>query len=395
MPAVEECCFQDRAIAMASLTYRCKLPIGRLVSRPTSHLDPRGQRVEEPEYISLEKPNVDLAFTGERYTTSATGEIRHEHYHRYLFALQFCRGKSVLDIACGEGYGSALIGRVAAQVTGVDIASDAVRHAAESYGTDNVSFALGECADIPVADGSVDVVVSFETLEHVAEQSKFLREIKRVLRPEGILVLSTPNTDVYKEILTEPNPFHVKELDQTEFRSILGENFANFRLFGQRSVVGSAIAPQVKQLGKADAQQTFIVKDKGNISAAPGIGAPMYFIAVASDAQLPEILHGLLDDRPFLMELYALLQERAINVLRAEHEARASEALRSSAVRALEEERAVWKAKLDHANVELAEARVASDSLKTELEQANVELAEARAATELAEDRVGASQSGG
>jgi 2-polyprenyl-3-methyl-5-hydroxy-6-metoxy-1,4-benzoquinol methylase/GT2 family glycosyltransferase len=339
--------------------------------------------------ISIKKPSVDLAFTGERYTTAATDEIRHERYHRYLFALQFCRGKVVLDIACGEGYGSALIGRVASSVTGVDIAGDAVRHAASNYGTDSVSFAVGECADIPVADASVDVVVSFETLEHVADQHRFFREIKRVLRPEGMLVISTPNTDVYKEILTEPNPFHVKELNEAEFCSILGENFLNFRLFGQRSVVGSAIVPQIKQLGGGDSQQSFVVKDGGNISAVPGIGAPMYLVAVASDAPLPGMLHGLLDDRPFLMGLYAMLQERAINVLQAEHQSRASEALRSNAVRELEdhvrieqalrEETAVWKTKLDQAKAELAEACDSIESLKTELKQANAAADWARA----------------
>lgn len=352
--------------------------------------------MEEPENISIKEASVDLAFTGERYTTAATGEIRHEHYHRYLFALQFCRGKSVLDIACGEGYGSALIGRVASKVTGVDIAGDAVRHATSNYGSDSVSFAVGECADIPVADASVDVVVSFETLEHIADQNKFLREIKRVLRKEGILVISTPNTDVYREILTEPNPFHARELDEAEFSSILGANFAKFRLFGQRAVVGSALVPHVKQLGKADAQQSFLVKDKGNISVVPGIGAPMYFVAVASDGPLPRILHGLLDDRPFLMGLYALLQERAIHVLQAEHQSRASEALRRDAVReledtahkmqdhiraarALQEETAVWKAKLDHAKAELAEARAEADLLKAQLGQANVAVDRSRA----------------
>jgi SAM-dependent methyltransferase len=362
-----------------SISKRCDVP-------PKSR---SGVNVEVSGNISIKKPSVDLAFTGERYTTAASGEIRHEHYHRYLFALQFCRGKVVLDIACGEGYGSALIGGVASQVTGVDIAGDAVRHAAASYRTDNVSFAVGECADIPLADASVDVVVSFETLEHVADQNKFLREIKRVLRPEGVLVISTPNTDVYKEILTEANPFHVKELNEAEFRSILGENFTDFRLFGQRSVVGSAIVPQITRLGEADAQQSFTAKDRGNISVVPGIGAPTYFIAVASDATLPRILHGLLDDRPFLMELYALLQERAINVLQAEHQSRISEGLRANAIRELEdhvrngltvqEETTAWKTKLDRAKAEVAplqamlqEARAETNRLKSELERVKV-----------------------
>src|SRR5262249_16303052 len=152
----------------------------------------------------------DLEFTGERFTTLVQGEIRHEHLHRYFFALQFCAGKSVLDVASGEGYGSALLATVASRVIGVDAAHDAIRHATENYFDHNLSFQCGQAAQLPVGTASIEVVVSFETLEHLCEQEQFLCEIKRVLRPGGLLVMSTPDHEFFAT--SPPNPFHLREL---------------------------------------------------------------------------------------------------------------------------------------------------------------------------------------
>ena len=77
---------------------------------------------------------ADITFTGERFVPGCAGEIAYEHWHRYAFARQFVAGKRVLDAACGEGYGSALLASVAASVVGVDIDAPAVAHAAERYG---------------------------------------------------------------------------------------------------------------------------------------------------------------------------------------------------------------------------------------------------------------------
>ncbi len=283
------------------------------------------------EKISLKPSAVALKYTGERFTSEVSGEIKHEHYHRYFFALQFCIGKSVLDIASGEGYGSALLASVASRVIGIDISAEAVAHASANYGCDTITFSVGECAAIPIGDASVDVVVSFETLEHIADQNRFLSEAKRVLRPGGILVISTPNVEVYKDIATTPNPFHLRELTESEFRQSISVHFPQYRLFGQRSVVGSAILPSNPELGDGDGQEIFRANGDTVYSIASGIGQPIYFIAVASDAPLPAIRHGLLDDRPFLMSLYALLQERTVGLLQEEHKVRASEALREVA----------------------------------------------------------------
>src|SRR5437867_9466292 len=105
----------------------------------------------------------DLTFTGERFLPSCTGEIAYEHWHRYAFARQFAVGKRVLDAACGEGYGTALRGAVAASAMGVDIDRTSVAHASVHYGdSERVRFVEGSCAELPLSDGSFDVVVSFE-----------------------------------------------------------------------------------------------------------------------------------------------------------------------------------------------------------------------------------------
>src|SRR5690242_16503908 len=103
-----------------------------------------------------------MEFTGERFVPTETGEIRHEHLHRYAWCSRLVRDKDVLDIACGEGYGSAMLARLARSVTGVDIALDAVQHATERYhDIPGLRFTCGNAAQVPLADQSVDVVVSF------------------------------------------------------------------------------------------------------------------------------------------------------------------------------------------------------------------------------------------
>lgn len=144
------------------------------------------------EIFRHELPEKPLEFTGERWTTAARGQIEIEHLHRYLLARDFARGKDVLDIACGEGYGTALLAQVAHRVIGVDIDRPTVAHAATQYVRANLHYVTGDARGIPLASASVDLVVSFETLEHFAEQEMFLAEVRRVLRPGGLLVISTP-----------------------------------------------------------------------------------------------------------------------------------------------------------------------------------------------------------
>src|SRR4051794_7033411 len=190
----------------------------------------------------FDQPDEPLEFTGERYTPAVGAEIAHEHLHRYLLALRWCSGRRVVDVACGEGYGSSLLGTVAAEVVGVDASAEAVEHAAGAYGSGTGRFHAPDAASMPVEDGWADVVVSFETLEHLEDHEAFLAEIDRVLRPGGLLVLSTPDRSTYlAEEGSEPNPFHLHELDRAELAALLGRHFARCVIGGQRADRGSAI----------------------------------------------------------------------------------------------------------------------------------------------------------
>jgi 2-polyprenyl-3-methyl-5-hydroxy-6-metoxy-1,4-benzoquinol methylase len=166
-----------------------------------------------------------LAETGERLVPEASGaHTLWEHLHRYRYATGFVAGRDVLDIACGEGYGSAALQKAGAKsVIGVDIDAAVCAHAAAKYGID---ARVGDAARIPLDDGAVDVVVSFETIEHVPEPATFLAECRRVLRPGGRLVISTPNKAPYNALgAPAGNPFHCSELDETEFRGHLANGF--------------------------------------------------------------------------------------------------------------------------------------------------------------------------
>jgi len=219
---------------------------------------------------------ANLDWTGERYLPQVSGEIKLEHYHRYLLSKKFSVGKNVLDIACGEGYGSSQLAEVAASVVGVDISKEAVEHARACYPKDNLEFLQGSCSKIPLPDDSVDVVVSFETIEHHNEHEDMMHEIKRVLNQEGVLIISSPDKKEYSDIPQYKNEYHVKELYASEFARLLKNNFNNVMLLGQRIKSGSLIAPYNSSLSS----NFFPFDEELNSSE---IFVPLYLIAIASD----------------------------------------------------------------------------------------------------------------
>ncbi len=191
---------------------------------------------------------VPLPFTGERFVPHspiAKGDMWYEHWHRYHYVLPLVAGKKVLDVACGEGYGSALMSRSAAEVSGADISAAAITHARALYADRaNVQYFEASCTQLPFDHASFDVVVSFETIEHIAEQAEFLDEIKRVLKPDGVLILSCPNKAEYSDKRGFTNEFHVKELYRGELESLLAPRFAKRRWLSQRNAFVSLIAPE-------------------------------------------------------------------------------------------------------------------------------------------------------
>ena len=230
-----------------------------------------------------------LEMTGERFLPEMQGDIALEHIHRYLMARELAIGKDVLDIASGEGYGSNLLAEVAKTVIGVDIAEDAVRHARGKYNKPNLDFKKGSCAEIPLPDKSVDVCVSFETLEHHDQHDVMMLEIKRVLRENGILIISTPDKLHYSIEPNHKNPFHVRELFRQEFEQMMASYFKNVSFYGQRILYGSGIFCE----GRKTKLRSSAIQEPTRIKT--GILRPMYLIAVASDGDLPQIASSFLE----------------------------------------------------------------------------------------------------
>lgn len=177
-----------------------------------------------------------MEITGERFVLNrAFGDIEPEHVHRYKIAARLAKGLDVLDAACGAGYGSYMMSESARSVIGIDISEETVNYSREHFNRDNLQYRVASVDQIPLPDHSIDLVVSFETIEHVAAdvQEKFLREIKRVLRPNGRLIMSSPDKLTYSDLPHYHNEYHVHELYVDEFKELIGRYFARAEYFTQ------------------------------------------------------------------------------------------------------------------------------------------------------------------
>lgn len=164
--------------------------------------------------------------------------IGSEHLGRYRWAAQLAQGRRVLDAGSGTGYGARILIEAGAEsVIGVDLSAEAIATAHASHKLAHVDFVQGDLASLELSDDEVDLVTCFETIEHVKEPEEVLSELARVLRPEGVLCISTPNADVYPK----GNPYHVFEYDQQGFEEALHRHFAHVRLHPQSAYLASAI----------------------------------------------------------------------------------------------------------------------------------------------------------
>jgi SAM-dependent methyltransferase len=231
-------------------------------------------------------PAVSLEWTGERLTTATAGQIEIEHLHRYFLARAMCRGLDVLDVASGEGYGSALLAQVARSVVGVEVSAPAVAHAASAYQASNLRYMEGDARSLPIDDASLDFVVCFETIEHFYEHDRFLAEVRRVLRPGGRLIVSSPDRDVYSQAGSDANPYHVRELSRAEFEKLLRGAFCEVRIFAQRLMLGSLLVTD--EDARPPETLTFEKRGARHFEVSRGLPRAAYCVAVASDRQIDD-----------------------------------------------------------------------------------------------------------
>jgi SAM-dependent methyltransferase len=323
------------------------------------------------------------AFTGERLTSALDGQTQIEHYHRYLFARSLCAGLDVLDVASGEGYGSAQIAQVARSVIGVEYSESTARSAAGNFPAHNLRFLQGDARALPLADGSVDAVVSFETIEHFDGQEAFLSEIRRVLRQDGMAIISTPDRDIYSPSSAPPNEYHVRELSRVEFVGLLYRHFSHVVLLLQRPVIGSALMPE----GATSAEPLVFDRRGGtHFEACAVLPRAPFIVAVAANRPIAPLPVSLFIERSDLDSDKIALAERTgqFDAARAMFEAAQSELRQTHAVltetygaatqatmaaQATERARAAAAASLETATREAEQVRAHATERETALSQ--------------------------
>jgi 2-polyprenyl-3-methyl-5-hydroxy-6-metoxy-1,4-benzoquinol methylase len=259
---------------------------------------------------------------------------------RYHFAVRLARGKRVLDAGCGAGYGSAELAEVAENVTGIDIAPEAVDHARTHYALPNLVFEQASCTALPYGDGVFDLVVAFEVIEHLENWRDFLQEVRRVLAPAGQLIVSTPNRLYYTESrgAQGANPFHVHEFDFDEFNRELKQFFPHVSMFLENHVEGVTFQPH---------ESGYTVEARVD-AAEPVPDESHFFIAVCAH-------------RPQIGNPTFLYVPRVANVLRE----------RERHIAKLEVELGTKDQWLDKARADLAALLLMFREQKEELEQSN------------------------
>lgn len=144
-----------------------------------------------------------------------------DHYERYELAKKYCKGKNVLDAASWSWYWSFILSQVAEKVNWLDISKEAIEYCKKYIKNNNLNFILGDGKKIPFKDNSFDIVISFETIEHIKDYNNFLEEIKKVLKKDWILIMSTPN---FKWEIRK-NKWHVSNFNHEQFISAVSKHF--------------------------------------------------------------------------------------------------------------------------------------------------------------------------
>lgn len=164
-----------------------------------------------------------------------------EHFERYIFASNFVKGKKVLDIACGVGYGCKMFSKSGANyIIGIDILNDNIKHAKDKYSASNIIFIQGNLYDIDYEE-EFDIITSFETIEHIEDDSLALNKFYTALTKDGILIISTPNRKITsptaQSIKDRPlNEYHIREYTLSDFKKLVNNNgFRVKNVFGQRN----------------------------------------------------------------------------------------------------------------------------------------------------------------
>ncbi len=293
------------------------------------------------------KPQA-LEDTGERMIPefSRGSLIYAEHMTRYIAAQPLAKGKVVLDIASGSGYGSKLLAEQARKVYGIDVDAASVAYSQAHFGGKNIEYKVGDGVKIPLDDAEVDLVVSFETIEHIEDYQQFIREVRRVLKPDGLAIISTPNDLEF----AEGNHFHVHEFTYEELVKVLHKQFANVASYYQATWKYVAVGEE--ELFATPEAATNIA----TVNLAP-LKQPqyLYFYLLCSNRQITEKIEPLAATGEHYSERTMI---NNFNITKAELDSRAAKVVElESQVTTSEQAREAIEAQLQQAQTALQEIR--------------------------------------
>lgn len=229
-----------------------------------------------------------MDYTGERYIPENVTLMAIEHQHRYLWVKNFVVGKAVLDIACGEGYGTKILSEVAKSVCGCDISVETVEWAKNKYMGSNIDFRVMNIGNISFKDKLFDVITCFETIEHVRAEmaSKAINDFAKILNNDGVLFISTPSVE--SSLHCENNQFHIGEMDFDEFYKKLSQVFKYVKIVSQSVYCSSVIG---------DGENAEIINFNNSTEYKYEPKSDKYLIAICTNAPPPDYKGSILIDR--------------------------------------------------------------------------------------------------
>ena len=252
---------------------------GRAVgfSGTVRRVDDDGPAKAAPEGVLVPLPDGgDNGFVPEQHRDRS---VAPEHYARYGWAAELTAGATVLDAGCGTGWSTSLLAERASAATGLDRSPLAIAEAVRRHGA-VATFRAGNLLRLPFGDGEFDAVVCFDAIERTDDPERALDELTRVLRPGGLLLVSTVNRGAYPP----GNPLHVRELTSEELATALRTRFANVAVHRQQSYLASLLGDDA--LIESDDPLRAIELDAAKVAGGLADRAP-FAVAAASDGPLP------------------------------------------------------------------------------------------------------------